>query len=73
MIRSLEISSVMLMNVKNTHTHTHTHISETELTADVLKKYPKTHIRLKRIRQDRMQIFTEILFFKAMYNTKTNK
>ena len=69
MIRSLEISSVMLMNVKNTHTH----ISETELTADVLKKYPKTQIRLKRIRQDRMQIFTEILFFKAMYNTKTNK
>ena len=38
---------------------------------------PKTHRRLKRTlfnrtKQDRKRIFEQILFFKAIYNTKTN-
>ena len=50
--------------------------SETELTADVLKKKdPKAHRRLlgmifNQTKQDRMRIFEEILFLKATDNTK---
>ena len=52
--------------------------SKTELTASILKKDPKTHKRIKRMlfnqaKQDRKQIFKEMLFFKAINNTKTNK
>ena len=45
---------------------------------DLLVVVVKTHKRLKRVlfnqtKQDRMQIFKEIPFFKAMNNAKTNK
>ena len=51
---------------------------ETELTASVLKKDPKTHKRLQRMffyqtNQDRIRFYEKILFFKAKYNRETNK